>query len=240
MKQGLNDDSDEIQVISTVKPVDDSAPVNIEVLRYLHKRNSFECSASIFGQTQDDTEQDNTNSNSKTQIPHIDSHLIHSIPSNERTTNVIQTIEKADSQGLISYILGNLSDPTIVEEIENKEEPVQEVPQNIPSKCKCNKNPTVFPNSSKKETEFFECPDLNPGKMNTSDSLLPDPLEEDKDKICLILDLDETLIHSSFNNPDKPSDFEITIGNDDGETVIYVAIVQVLLNFLKNFLLFMN
>jgi RNA polymerase II subunit A small phosphatase-like protein len=54
-----------------------------------------------------------------------------------------------------------------------------------------------------------------------SESLLPPLAPEDKGKKCLVLDLDETLVHSSFK-PVANADFIIPVEIDDQVYQVYV------------------
>jgi RNA polymerase II subunit A small phosphatase-like protein len=54
-----------------------------------------------------------------------------------------------------------------------------------------------------------------------TDFLLPHPLPEDRHKKCLIIDLDETLVHSSFK-PVKNADFIIPVEIDNVVHQVYV------------------
>lgn len=54
-------------------------------------------------------------------------------------------------------------------------------------------------------------------------NLLPPPAAEDKNKICLVLDLDETLVHSSFLSIPH-ADFRFSLGTDDNQIGVFVCI----------------
>ncbi len=61
----------------------------------------------------------------------------------------------------------------------------------------------------------------SPGAGGASDSLLPPMAPEDKGKKCLVLDLDETLVHSSFK-PVANADFIIPVEIDEQVYQVYV------------------
>lgn len=52
--------------------------------------------------------------------------------------------------------------------------------------------------------------------------LLPSPLEQDRSKICLVIDLDETLVHSSFK-PVPNADFIVPVEIDGTVHQVYVT-----------------
>ena len=57
---------------------------------------------------------------------------------------------------------------------------------------------TSPPQESKDETESKDENQPEPEEPTMTSPVLPIPAREDMDKICLVLDMDETLIHSSF------------------------------------------
>lgn len=62
--------------------------------------------------------------------------------------------------------------------------------------------------------------------------LLPPPAPEDKNKICLVLDLDETLVHSSFLSIPH-ADFRFVLGFDENQVGVFVCIRPGAERFLK-------
>eukprot|EP01095_Lingulamoeba_sp_RSL-Kostka_P016333 TRINITY_DN795_c0_g1_i4.p1 TRINITY_DN795_c0_g1~~TRINITY_DN795_c0_g1_i4.p1 ORF type:complete len:269 (-),score=80.38 TRINITY_DN795_c0_g1_i4:704-1510(-) len=96
-------------------------------------------------------------------------------------------------------------------EEEYYEDEYEDTPQkkSIMSKIFCcfgsdtNQNNMVYPNN------------------NNEEALLPEPLPEHKGKKCLVLDLDETLVHSSFKRIDD-ADFAIPVVIDDQSHDVYV------------------
>ncbi|OHT11327.1 NLI interacting factor-like phosphatase family protein [Tritrichomonas foetus] len=62
--------------------------------------------------------------------------------------------------------------------------------------------------------------------------LLPPPLPEDQNKICLVLDLDETLVHSSFLSIPH-ADFRFVLGMDENQVGVFVCIRPGAERFLK-------
>jgi hypothetical protein len=58
-------------------------------------------------------------------------------------------------------------------------------------------------------------------RQTSADSMLPPLAPEDKGKKCLVLDLDETLVHSSFK-PVANADFIIPVEIDDQVYQVYV------------------
>jgi len=57
--------------------------------------------------------------------------------------------------------------------------------------------------------------------VGASEALLPPPAEDQQKKICLLLDLDETLVHSSFQHVPN-SDFEVPITIENQKYNVYV------------------
>lgn len=62
--------------------------------------------------------------------------------------------------------------------------------------------------------------------------LLPPPSPEEAKKICLVLDLDETLVHASFQPLPDP-DFRFSLGADENEVGLFVNIRPGAEEFLK-------
>lgn len=62
--------------------------------------------------------------------------------------------------------------------------------------------------------------------------LLPPPAAEDKNKICLVLDLDETLVHSSFLSIPH-ADFRFVLGVGENQVAVFVCIRPGAERFLK-------
>ena len=54
-------------------------------------------------------------------------------------------------------------------------------------------------------------------------ALLPPPSNEDKNKICLVLDLDETLVHSSFLSIPH-ADFRFVLGVEENQVSVFVCV----------------
>ena len=63
-------------------------------------------------------------------------------------------------------------------------------------------------------------------------ALLPPPAAEDKNKICLVLDLDETLVHSSFLSIPH-ADFRFALGVGENQVGVFVCIRPGAERFLK-------
>jgi RNA polymerase II subunit A small phosphatase-like protein len=59
--------------------------------------------------------------------------------------------------------------------------------------------------------------------VESARDLIPPPMPEDMHKICLVLDLDETLIHSCFV-PIRNPDFEFSFGPDDNQVPVFVLV----------------
>ncbi|KAI9281840.1 HAD-like domain-containing protein [Sporodiniella umbellata] len=64
-------------------------------------------------------------------------------------------------------------------------------------------------------------PSISPKSENSATWLLPPLLNEDKEKKCLVLDLDETLVHSSFKVIPNP-DFIVPVEIDNQHHNVYV------------------
>lgn len=141
-----------------------------------------------------------------------------------------ELIENLSPNGLVSFTIGTLANDRKIEEAELETERLEPQPATKNGSC-CKKSSSRI--TAQPKDMPFECPDENGFILNTSNSLLPDPMECDKDKICLVLDMDETLIHSSFNPPDKP-DFQFDIGPEGAEATIYVGIRPGLDRFLAD------
>jgi len=62
---------------------------------------------------------------------------------------------------------------------------------------------------------------LNPIPIGSPNALLPPPTADTCKKICLLLDLDETLVHSSFARIENPS-FEIPLSIENQNFTVYV------------------
>jgi TFIIF-interacting CTD phosphatase-like protein len=60
--------------------------------------------------------------------------------------------------------------------------------------------------------------------------LLPPPLSEDSKKICLVLDLDETLVHSSFLAISQ-ADFHLDLGTEDNPICSDVIVTSLITSF---------
>jgi len=65
-------------------------------------------------------------------------------------------------------------------------------------------------------------PDLQPVAIGSPDALLPPPSSSSAGKICLLLDLDETLVHSSFQ-PVPGADFHISVEIEMQKYEVYVS-----------------
>lgn len=78
-------------------------------------------------------------------------------------------------------------------------------------------------------TEENPDPNVDPASLPP---LLPPPAPEDKNKICLVLDLDETLVHSSFLSIPH-ADFRFQIGPEDNPVGVFVCIRPGAERFLK-------
>jgi Dullard-like phosphatase family protein len=73
---------------------------------------------------------------------------------------------------------------------------------------------------------------LSPAASLHLQALLPPPLPDRQDKITLVLDIDETLVHASFNTA-KPFDTRLTIETETERGHIYVAFRPKLREFLE-------
>lgn len=65
------------------------------------------------------------------------------------------------------------------------------------------------------------CPPEENGRCNTKDRLLPQARHQDVHKLCMIIDLDETLVHSSFK-PISNADFVVPVEIDGSVHQVYV------------------
>ena len=75
--------------------------------------------------------------------------------------------------------------------------------------------------------------DGNAGQtQNETHALLPDPGPEDANKICLVLDLDETLVHSSFF-PLTHADHTFKLGEGENQVMVYMLVRPGAKQFLK-------
>jgi Dullard-like phosphatase family protein len=72
---------------------------------------------------------------------------------------------------------------------------------------------------------------LSPAASLHLHALLPPPVPEKQGKICLVLDIDETLVHASFNTA-KPFDTRLTIETETERGYLYVAFRPKLKEFL--------
>ena len=81
--------------------------------------------------------------------------------------------------------------------------------------CKKSNVPTNNPQNNGQNSNKIE--------INKNSILLPPQLSEDKDKITLVLDLDETLVHSSFLGIPH-ADFRFVIGIEQNPVGVFVCI----------------
>lgn len=80
----------------------------------------------------------------------------------------------------------------------------------------------LYSNSETEEDDFFDLTRLQPGQAHAAGSWLLDPRPEQfKGRKCLILDLDETLVHSSFKYM-RQADFVIPVEIDNQIHNVYV------------------
>lgn len=98
--------------------------------------------------------------------------------------------------------------------------------ENVSAGC-CGKSFTISTRSAISTETNIQTPEVE-----HLPDLLPPPITKDEKKICLVLDLDETLVHSSFlSMPD--ADFHLGIGTEENSVGVFVSIRPGAEKFLK-------
>ena len=127
------------------------------------------------------------------------------------TTSVLATsiFNSSTTFTMESFTENTLSSLAPPSSIQDNDMPMQK--ELKPAPCSCCFAPIVRPDMQAQR------------KLPPDGSLLPDQASEDRGKICLVLDLDETLVHSSFLAIPH-ADYRFNIGVDSNPVAVFVCV----------------